>query len=1006
MAKKKTVQQRKPKRQTPLTTNAEIPNSEATCEIAIEHKKLEMSADDEPGFPVVGIGASAGGLEALEELFKAMPVHTGMAFVVLTHQHPDHVSLLPELLGRKTSMPVEKANEGVSVLPDHIYVGMPGGDLVIHNRTLHRKPSHTKEVPHLLIDHFFRSLAEDQQERAIGIILSGTGSDGTLGVTAIKGASGMVMVQQPQSAKYAGMPSSAIATKLADYVLPPSDMPKQLIAYAQGPYLATARPIPQPASVPAEPMMKILKLLRSCTGHDFSEYKSSTIHRRIERRMNLHQIESPNQYARYLQENPHEVDTLFKELLISVTSFFRDAEAWDALSIHLLDLIKSRPEDSTLRIWDPGCATGEEVYSLAITLRECMEQAGRQHEVQIFGSDLDAVAIARARNGLYPDGIASDVSPQRLERYFLREDGYHRIRKEVREMTVFALQNVIKDPPFSRLDVVSCRNLLIYLNADLQKKLLPIFHYSLKPGGLLFLGSSETVEVATDLFEPLDKHWKIYRRRESTRPSQTLPVMPSRLKSDDEPKLNASHFSPSVKRAQLSTPIERLLLATYVPTCVVVNDRGDIMYIHGRTGRFLELAPGEPRTNILEMAREDLRHELAESIRECVISGDIVTRPGLPVNATGKMTHTNLSVTKLQNPPVLRDLFLVTFQPPPADTTSQKRKKPPQASSVDEDRIVRLEDELRFTRESQQAVLEELETSNEELNVTNEELQSTNEELQSTNEELETSKEELQSLNEELTTVNAELHSKVDELTQTNDDMQNLLNSTEIGTVFLDNDLNIKRFTEHAKELVMLRPSDVGRPISELASNLKIDDLQTRCRNVLKTLEFQEARVETSTGGRFLMRIMPYRTAENAIDGLVLTFVNIQQVEKTDERARVYFQTIFDTVREPLLVLDQQLRVISANTSFYRVLQCSPGETVNRNISELGSGCWEIRELPKLLDEILVHGTHLNDFEIDLELPDHNRRCFVLNARRLKQLPNAEQLILVAIEDVTGKSNV
>ena len=967
--------------------------SEETSEVIVAAQKPA------PDFPVVGIGASAGGLEAMEELFEGMPPDTGIAFVVVTHQHPGYRSLLPELLRRRTKMTVAEAAEGTRLEPNHVYIGPAGGNLEIVDGRVHRVEAEMKEVPRLPIDHFFRSLAEDQRDRAICILLSGTGTDGTLGMKAVKGESGMAMVQDPQSAKYAGMPSSAIATGMADYVLRPAAMPKQLVAYARGPFLTAAAIRPGTPVIQAEPLQKIFAILRGRTGNDFSGYKTATVWRRIERRMNVHQIRTPNDYVRYLRENAHEVDILFKELLISVTNFFRDSDAWRALGPHLAELITSRPENHPLRAWVPGCATGEEAYSLAIELHESMDEVSRHPPVQVFGTDLDSEAIQIARAGSYPDGIAVDVSPKRLERYFVREDGTYRIRKEIREMVVFAAQNVIKHPPFTRLDILSCRNLLIYLTSDLQKKLLPIFHYALRPGGLMFLGPSETIGSFTDLFESLDKRWKIFRRKESVGEIHGLPELPAVHEATEEsPAPSAS--APPARGVPSTTQIERALLSRFAPASLVVNDRGDIFFIHGRTGNFLEPAPGGPSINVFDMAREGLQVELPTAIRECIRKGTDVTREGIRVKANGGFVNVSLTVTKLKEPESLRGLLLITFRltPPQPARAKPGRKK------ADDSRVKQLERELQYMRESHRAALEQLETTNEELTATNEELQSTNEELQSTNEELETSKEEMQSLNEELTTVNAELHSKLEELSQASNDMHNLLNSTDIATVFLDNNLNIKRFTDKATELVMLRPTDVGRPISDLTSNLEFHDLAAECQGVLRTLTQWQGEVRSNDGRWYLMRIMPYRTVENVIDGLVITFVNIEQLKKAQQavdRARVYFEAIVDTVREPLLVLNEALRVVSANHAFYQKFRTTRRKTEGELIYELGDGRWDIPKLRQLLEEILPKNTRFEDYEVEVELPGGDRRAFVLNARRLEQAVEADNLILLALEDMT-----
>lgn len=999
-----------PIRQMPAASS--IPQPPDCADLQINHGDAEPNEEspeagrNDAGFPVVAIGASAGGLEALEELFEHMPLDIGMAFVVVTHQSPTNPSLLPELLSRKTAMPVVEALDGTVLQPDHVYVGTPGGHLFLRQGILHREISTDHERPGLPINHFFRSLAEDQRCRAIGIVLSGTGSDGTLGLRAIKEVAGMAMAQQPESAKYAGMPSSAIATNLVDYILVPADMPKQLVAYGKGPFVSSLVPGGGQENIPAEDLQTILALLRSRTGNDFSSYKTNTVHRRIQRRMNVHQIPTSRQYIQYLQQIPSEIDTLFNELLISVTCFFRDPAAWDALTLALTELINSRPDQYTLRVWVPGCATGEEVYSLAIVLRECLDNLKRSMSIQIFGTDLHADAIETARLGQYVEGIEGDVSPERRQRFLVHSDEKYRIRQEIRETVIFAPQNVIKDPPFTKLDMISCRNLLIYLNTDLQKRLLPIFHYALKPDGLLFLGPSEGVGVFTDLFDTVDKRWKIFRRKENaaSRPEMSAQVPPHKSGPRVEPVV-----FPAIKEAQLSTMIEKLLLNRFAPASVVVNSRGDIVFIHGRTGMFLEPPQGHPRTNIVEMAREGLQFELAAALRKCATDGVDVQADDIRVKTNGEYSLVNLTVSHLGDSDRMKDLLLVTLRlavgkaPVEGGPEGKEQHRPDEG-----DRIARLERELQFVRDSYQSTLLELETSNEDLKSANEELQSTNEELQSVNEELETSKEEMQSLNEELVTVNTELNSKVEELSQTNNDMQNLLNSTDIATVFLDPNLNIKRYTDQVRSLVTLRPTDVGRSITELASNLRFDRLAESCREVLRTLIPLQREVESSDGTWYLMRILPYRTTENVISGLVMTFVNIRQIKEARllEEARAYFESIFETIRQPLLVLDEEHRVVSANRCFHAAFQLSPNEVQDRPLWEIGNGEWKIAELREILNSIHPQNPSFEGFAVKQDFSRIGHKTFLLNARLLNRDSPRPGLVLLAFEDVTDRERV
>ena len=894
------------------------------------------------GFLIVGIGASAGGLEALEELFAPMPADTGMAFVVVTHQHPSHTSMLPELLAKSTVLAVAEAEDGMKVEPNHVYVSPPGGYLAILNGVLHRMETGKVASPHLPIDYFFRSLAGDRKEKAVCIVLSGTGTDGTAGLKAIKSESGTAIVQQLISAKFDGMPESAVATGLADYVLPPSEMPRQLVDCARRLFGAghPGHPAEAPESI-AEPIQKMLVLLRTRTGHDFSAYKSSTIRRRIERRMNLNEITRPADYVRYLEENPHEMDVLFKELLISVTNFFRDPEAFEVLAKSVLpEFLKSRPDDCKMRLWVPGCASGEDAYSLAMLMREVLEAEKKHCEVRVFGTDLDSDAINLARNGQYPTGITSAVTPPRLERFFVRDHGGWRIRKDIREMVIFAVQNVIKDPPFTRLDLISCRNVLIYLNADLQRRLLPMFHYALKPGGLLFLGPSETIGGASDLFEVVDKKWKIYRRKESplaVHPAMAFVAPSGRADSETRPLV----LTRSPREVNMAGIVERLLLTRFTPASVVVNDRGDVAYIHGRTGAYLEPAAGQPRLNVLAMAREGLQPELSSALRQAVLGGAAVTREGVRVRTNGGFSLVDLNIFRLDEPEAVRGLWMILFRP---RMVSEDEIKPGGSARKSDDKGVartkELERELLCTRETLQTTIEELETSNEELKSTNEELkstneelQSTNEELQSTNEELETSKEEMQSLNEELTTVNAELQSKVEDLSsRANDDMQNLLNSTEIATIFLDSSMNIKRYTAQAKRLINLIQSDIGRPVSDLVSSLTYEHLAPDCREVLRTLVFKQAEVRTKDGHWYLMRIMPYRTAENVIDGLVLTFVDINPVKEA-EKSLLRMSKVFLDGPEPMVIVDLSGLIIDLNKEAARVYGWSREEMLGHSIN-------------------------------------------------------------------------
>jgi two-component system, chemotaxis family, CheB/CheR fusion protein len=859
------------------------------------------------GFPIVGIGASAGGLAAFEAFFSGMPVDVdpGMAFVLVQHLAPDHKSILTGLIQRYTRMQVFEVTDGMTVAPNCAYIIPPGRDMAFLNGTLQLFEPSAPRGRRLPIDFFFRTLAQDQRERAICIVLSGTGSDGTSGVRAIKGEGGMVMAQSPDSTEYDGMPRSAIATGLVDYELPPAEMAAQLMAYAA--HAFGKHPQPSISDPPAIENVhkKIFILLRAQTDHDFSLYKPSTINRRIERRMAVHQIETVVDYVKYLQRTPAEVDALFHDLLIGVTNFFRDPEAFKALEEQIIPrLFDGRPAGGTVRVWCPGCATGEEAFSLAILLQERLEVLKQNYKVQVFATDIDSRAIATARVGLYPASIAADVAPERLARFFLSEpdNSTYRIHKSIRDMVVFSEQDVIRDPPFSKLDLISCRNLLIYMSSELQKKLIPLFHYALSPGGYLFLGTSESVGEFGDLFVVIDGKSKVYGRKQDihsagrTAFGRFLPTLATR----EETALLAAERRGVPGKLSLRELTERALLQQVAPTGALVNNRGDILYLHGRTGMYLEPTPGESGiNNIVKMAREGLRHELTTTLQKAVRTNDLVHSSGLRVKTNGDFTSVNLTIRPVvTGPSATTDapLFLVIWEE--VDKADGDQPAHPDGGDISDELkanvdIATLRQELRAKEEYLQAANEELETSNEELKSSNEEMQSVNEELQSTNEELETSKEELQSVNEELATVNAELQTKVADLTTANNDMNNLLAGTGIATIFVDHGLHILRFTPAANRIINLIPGDVGRPVGHIVSNLVgYDRLIKDVQAVLDTLIPKEMDVQTTEGWWYTMRILPYRTLDSVIEGVVLTFVDITEEKKNQEALKTALEEI------------------------------------------------------------------------------------------------------------------
>ncbi|MCP4688572.1 MAG: PAS domain-containing protein [Desulfobacterales bacterium] len=837
------------------------------------------------GFPIVGIGASAGGLEALETFFHHMPNDSNIAFVIIQHLSPRHKSIMGSLLSKCTEMEVLELEDGTRLEPNRVYLNPPHKNVVIIDGVLQLMEPVKTEGVNLPIDYFFRSMAEELAEKAICIILSGTATDGTLGLKAVKGGGGIAMVQDPGSAKYDGMPRSAIATGVVDFILPVEKLPGELMKYVKEPYISRRKKTDEPDDKFSNYVQKIFALIRSATGHDLSHYKQTTIRRRIERRLAVHQIDNLATYVAFLQQTPSEIDILFKDMLIGVTNFFRDPDAFKILKTRVIPgLLKKRSPDSTLRVWVVGCSTGEEAYSITILFSEIMESLKQHFNIQVFASDIDARAIDYARAGAYPDSIAADVSKTRLKRFFVKEENTYRVKKQIREMVVFAVQNVIKDPPFSKLDMVSCRNLLIYMDGALQKEVLPLCHYTLNREGILFLGPSESIGEFTDFFQPIDSKWKIFQRKEHF--SERLLDYPS-MPFHHGYKYEDAEIMRRPDELDIQAIAERIILERYAPSAVLVNEHFEIVHFMGKTDKYLETPVGKASFNVLKMVREGLRLKMGTALHGAVRQKTSITIEGVRVKYNGDFRLIDLTVSPLMQFKSVSGFYLILFEEKayPVKSAREKRKTAPADQSADPV-VDNLERELESTKEHLQTTIEEMETSNEELKSTNEELQSVNEELQSTNEELETSKEELQSTNEELVTVNTELQNKVDELSQANNDINNLLASTDIGTIFLDISLAIKRFTPAMTKIFNLIKTDIDRPISDITSIIQYKGLKKDAEDVLATLIHREKDVQSKSGDWYSMRISPYRTTENVIDGVVVTFVDITRTKKTFEELR------------------------------------------------------------------------------------------------------------------------
>ena len=1082
-----------------MTNNSagQLPNSPVTADDAAGKDSAKGTT---ALFPVVGIGASAGGLEAFTELLKHLPLDTGMGFVLVQHLDPQHESALTQLLARATSMPVRKVTNNLRVEPDHVYIIPPDTNLVIAGGVLNLKPRSQTRGANRSIDFFFEALAQDKRERAIGVILSGTATDGTLGLEAIK-AEGGITLAQDDSAKYDSMPRSAVAAGCVDFVLKPEDIAKELARIAKHPYVAgqppdfgfpekdrafaTARedesPVPsggrgspntgaKQARAEAEAahgkagngFFKILLLLRSHSGVDFSLYKSTTIQRRVTRRMVLNKQDTLSDYERFLRGNAKELDALYSDVLISVTSFFRNSEAFEIFKRRVFPKLLQQRSDDPLRVWVLGCSTGQEAYSIAMAFVETAEKSSRTRKLQVFATDLNDALLDKARHGFYAKRLAQDVSPERLRRFFVEEEGGYRIIKPLREMVVFARQNLIADPPFSRMDLISCRNLLIYLEPSLQQKALPTFHYALKPEGFLFLGASESIGNFTELFEPIDKKHKIYSRKAAPTPAFHLPEKVRAVSDPSVDQPNRVRTPLAVEKGHggasggfqtelnAQREADRVTVNQFAPPGVLVNAALQILQFRGPTSAYLEPPTGKASFDVLKMAREGLMLPLRAAINKAKKENKITRKEHVRIIQDGTTRTVNLKVIPLKN---LRErCFLILFEDAegsrraaasPAHQTSTaphgESRRAGTKKHAESRQVAELEVELSETRDYLQSIQEQYEAANEELQASNEEVQSSNEELQSVNEELETSKEELESANEELTTVNEEMDNRNIEVNGLNSDLTNLQNSTHLAIVLLGRDLTVRRFSAQAEKQFNLLASDVGRPIGNVrhkfvfpdeagsrgdravsslaaiadwnrvapvaSSSSEAADLESLAREVIETVRERDREIRDKHGHWYSLRVRPYMTLDKKVDGAVLVLVDIDDLKRNEriQAALDFAQGTVDTVREPLLVLDGEMRVRSAGRAFYRHFRVSSEETIGRFIYDLGNHQWNIPRLRTLLEDVLPQNSTFNDFEVDHEFEHLGRRIMLLNGRRLEDPASRSQWILLAIEDITDR---
>jgi len=967
---------------------------------------------------IVGVGASAGGLQALSQLFESMPVATGMAFVVIQHLDAKHDSALGSILSEVTDMPVSEVKDNTVARPNHVYVIKPGTELTVASGVLTVELQQRGVRRHTLIDFFLGSLANDTGDKAIGVILSGNGSDGSQGLKEIKAVGGMTFAQDPYSAEYDSMPLSAIATGMVDFVLSPREIASELAMIGKlrtftSPTTESSELFPDGADA----LGRILDMLNKVSGINFAEYKQLTVKRRILHRMNLHRVDKLDDYIDYLRLNSTELAALQQDILINVTKFFREPQAFDTLKAQVFPaIISSTAPNAPIRMWVPGCSTGEEAYSLAIALLEFLGAHSINRPIQIFATDINETVIEKARAGIYPQSIMSDVSPARLSRFFVEVAQGYQVSKTIRDVCVFARQDIGKEPPISRVDLVSCRNVMIYFGLALQKRIFPIFHYALNPSGFLILGASESIGVFADLFSLLDKKYRVYAKKAVTNPllfaysaSEHAASVPNHIEKDAPGSLKGSSWLDVQKEA------DRIVVHKYAPPGVIINSKLDILQFRGRTGVYLEAAPGMPSVNLLKMARDGLLLGLRTAVNQAKKENVLVRKDGLHVIKDGHSFPVNVDVIPINGPLQKGEYFLVLFRDAAAQYLPESKQDSGMKAGEDvyqpgePGEVLCLKQEIAATKEYLQSIIDQHEIVNENLRCANEDIQSSNEELQSTYEEMETAKEELQSTNEELMTLNDELQSRNLELSYVNNDLYNLLRSINIAVLILDSDLRIRRFSSVAEKVLNLISADVGRPINNIKPNIEIPDLEQVSLEVMDTLVSKEQEVQDRWGHWYSMQIRPYKTTDHKIDGVIITFVDIHEIKKSFEvaqEARDYAEAIVETVRQPLLVLDADLRLKTANKAYYQTFRLTPEDINDQSIFQMRDGLWDIPELHILLNELLAHDTAFEDFEISYDFPNIGKQRMLVNARRILNAQNRTKLILMAFETIdpqTGK---